>query len=268
MKEHILREDSIPLYLQIKHNIADLIRSGQVQLGGQLPSEPKLADQFGVARLTVRQALGELAKDGLIERRRGVGTYVTDRADIVAANLAFPPSLTSLFTAQGYVPSSVTISKIVATSIPEWGRELLQLAPDESVVHIERLRLADNIPMAINKSWLPAKVVPGLTEIEFIGDSLIQTLVEAYQLLPSKGAEWVEPTVATAREAALLQVPEGTPLLLMTTISNLPDDTPIEFSKSWWRGDKLRLQINSRDYVMKLRNDLSQSNLSQSKGGS
>ncbi len=257
MKEQILQESSIPLYLQIKHNIANLIRSGQIQLGGQLPSEPKLAEQFGVARLTIRQALEELEKDDLIERKRGVGTYVTDRADVVSANLAFPPSLTALFSAQGYKSSSVMITKGVTTSIPDWGRKLLQLDQDQSMVHLERLRFADDLPMAINQSWLPEEVVPGLTEIRLIGDSLIQTLVEVYHLLPSKGVEWVEPTIATAKEAALLQVPEGSPLLLMTTISHLPDDTPVEFSRSWWRGDKLRLQINSRDFVMTLRDESS-----------
>lgn len=256
MKEELLRESSIPLYIQIKHTIADLIRSGQIQPGGQLPSEPKLAEQYGVARLTVRQALEELAREELIERRRGIGTYVTNRTDIISASLAFPPSLTALFAGQGFKSSSVTLTKTTTTSIPDWGRELLHLEPGTPLVHIERLRFADDICMAINQSWLPERLVPGLVETDFVGDSLVQTLVEVYRLLPAKGVEWVEAVVAGEKEASLLGLPHETPLLLMTTISQLPDNTPLEFSKSWWRGDKLRLQINSRDFFMAHRDDL------------
>jgi len=255
VNERLLREPSIPLYIQIKHDIADLIRSGQMQPGGQLPSEPKLAEQFGVARLTIRQALEELAKEELIERRRGIGTYVTDRADVISANLAFPPSLTSLFAQQGYKSSSVTLTKMVTTAIPDWGRELLRLEPDEPLVHIERLRLADDTPMAINQSWLPERFVPNLVATDLVGDSLIQTLVEVYHLLPTKGVEWVEAVTASAREASLFGIAPGAPLLLMTSLAQLSDDTPLEFSKSWWRSDRLRLQVNSRNFFMALRDE-------------
>lgn len=252
---------SIPLYVQIQHQIRNLIETGNVRLGGRLPSETELASQFGVSRMTVRQALDELASEQLVTRKRGVGTFVTDSADVIAARLAFPPSLSSLLSEAGYTSNSEVLARTVTTDIPSWGAELLELEEGEPVAYTERLRFADDIPLAINRSWLPDKLVPGLIEIDFIGDSLVKTLVDVYQLLPTKGIEWVEPTMSRQREANLLNIEQGTPLLLMTTISRLADDTPVEFSKTLWRGDRLRLQINSRDFVMTFREGPNQEGL-------
>jgi len=244
---------SIPQYIQIQEKIKQLIQTDRIRLGLKLPSENVLASQFGVSRMTVRHALDKLAEENIIKKRRGLGNFVTNQLDSITAELSFPPSLTKLLIEAGFTPSSKFLNRSVTKEIPSRGRELLELPHGEKVAFTERLRYGGNFPLAINKSWLPDSLVRGITEKEFIEGSLIKTLIKIYHLLPTKGIEWVEPTLASSHEAKLLEIAIGTPLLLMTTISYLADGTPVEFSKTLWRGDKLRLQINSRDFEITFR---------------
>ncbi len=246
---------AIPLYLQIQRKIRQMIYSGKIRPGSRLPSENSLAEQFGVARMTIRHALSHLVKEGIVFKKRGVGTFVTDKSDILMTKLVFPPSLSILLKENGYTPSSEFLEKHLTDDLPKGIREELQLGPGEKVLYTKRLRLGNDLPMAINHSWLPAALVPGMVDEPFVDGSIIKTLVERYQLLPSVGVEWVESTSATEHEAGLLQVSPQTPLLLMTSISYLYDDTPVEFSKTLWRTDKLRLQINSRDFSITFRDE-------------
>jgi DNA-binding GntR family transcriptional regulator len=243
----------IPLYVQIRKKLQDLIHSGILRPGSKLPPETELATQFGVSRMTLRQALNKMVEDGIIEKKRGVGTFVTKESDIINAKLVFPPSLSSMLIKEGYKPSSQLINREVTKQIPATGRKLLNLNSKDLVIYTERLRLGNNIPLAINKSWIPDKLVPGFSNNELVDDSIIKTLIEVYNVLPSFGSEWVEPVLATKQETELMQVPINTPLLLMTTISYSYNETPVEFSQTLWRGDKLRLQINSRDFSIKFR---------------
>jgi GntR family transcriptional regulator len=244
---------SIPQYIQIQNKIKQLIQAGRLRLGGKLPSENVLASQFGVSRMTVRHALEKLVHENIIEKRRGLGNYVTDKSDVITAELSFPPSLTTLLNEAGFPSSSMILSCYLTTNIPSRGKELLKLVPDEQVAFLERLRFGADIPLAINQSWLPDKLVNGITEIELIEGSLMKTLIETYHILPTKGIEWVEPTVASTKEAEFLKIRPGAPLLLMTMISFMEEGTPVEFSKTLWRGDKLRLQINSRNFEITFR---------------
>lgn len=244
---------SIPQYIQIQEKIKQLIQTDRIRLGLKLPSENVLASQFGVSRMTVRHALDKLAEENIIKKRRGLGNFVTNQLDSITAELSFPPSLNKILIEAGFTPSSKFLNRSVTKEIPSRGMELLELTRGEKVAFTERLRYGGNIPLAINKSWLPDRLVRGITEKEFIEGSLIKTLIEIYHLLPIKGIEWVEPTLASAYEAKLLEIAVKTPLLLMTTISYLADGTPVEFSKTLWRGDKLRLQINSRDFEITFR---------------
>jgi len=251
----------MPLYLQIQRKIQQMIYAGKVRPGSRLPSENNLADQFGVARMTIRQALEHLAQENIIYKKQGVGTFVTEESEILMSKLAFPPSLSMLLKTNGYTPSSDILKKQVTDQIPGGIRDELRLQPGDLVLYTKRLRLGNDIPMAINHSWLPEKLVPGMADEPFVDGSIIKTLIERYQLLPSVGVEWVESTLATNREARLLQIPLQSPLLLMTSISTLYDDTPIEYSKTLWRTDKLRLQINSRDFSITFRDEMDEVNV-------
>jgi GntR family transcriptional regulator len=249
----VSKSSSIPQYIQIQEKLKQFIQIGRFRLGGKLPSENVLASQFGVSRMTVRHALDKLVQENIIEKRRGLGSFVTNKSDAISAELSFPPSLTKLLNEAGFPPSSKILTCRLTRKIPSRGKELLKLKPNEQVAFLERLRFGADIPLAINQSWLPDKLVGGITEKNLIEDSLMKTLIENYHILPTKGIEWVEPTVASTKEAELLKIKPGSPLLLMTMASFMEDGTPVEFSKTLWRGDKLRLQINSRNFEITFR---------------
>jgi len=203
------RSSPIPLYFQVARRIEELIKSGQMPPGFRLENEIALADQLGLSRPTMRQAMQHLVDKGLVVRRRGVGT------EVVHTRVRRQVELSSLYddlARAGRRPRTDVLSFSVVVA-PEEAVHALNLAPGTQVIAIERLRYADDEPLALMHNYLPVGVA------DITADGLAQHGL--YQLLRDAGVQMrvAEQTIgarrASAREARLLCEPRGAPLLTM-----------------------------------------------------
>jgi len=240
MLDIILIVKPTKLYLGIKEWLREAIAKGEFKVGDKLPSEFELMKRFNVARSTVRQALNELAMEGWLYRIQGKGTYV--------AGCKYHQTLSRLtsFTEDMQYFGLATVAKILRCTIEyptDTLRGLLKISSSDLIIVIERIRYADNMPMAINTSILPYKFVPNLEKKDLEHESLYTLLEQYYNLQLGRAEYLVEPIIADSRLAKLLQIKKGAPLLHVEGVVFLKSGTPIEMTKMIYRGDKYKFSI-------------------------
>ena len=212
-----------------------------MEAGDALPSERRLAEELGVSRPTLRQAIDGLVADGLLDRRHGSGTYVAEPRIAVSLTMT---SFTEDMIRRGMKPGGRVLSFRTETAGPRIGRRLA-LPPEEEVFTIRRLRLADGATMAIETLYLARALLPGLRRHDLEGQSFYDLLRGAGVVIAS-GTETIEPTVTTAEEAAELGVPVHTPAFLFERITRDAGGRPLEYVRSVYRGDRYRLELDLR----------------------
>lgn len=231
------KQNETPLHNRIRTHLLAAIRSGQLRPGDRVPSEWQLAEQFAVSRMTARQALSDLAMSGHLQRRRGKGTFVApDKLDQSLGNLT---GFTHDIRQRGLTPRTRVLG---AGSIPA-GRRIasaLDVAPDELIYVLERLRLVDGEPLALETAYIPSSRAPALLSWEGLDESLYKVLSERYGIRLVRAAQVVEVIPAGPHESEHLQVGEGTPLLRLERVARDASDRPIEFVHSYYRGDRYR----------------------------
>jgi GntR family transcriptional regulator len=219
-----------PLYLQLAELIRQQIAEGRIATGDALPSERELSDAAGISRVTVRKGLETLLREGRLSRRHGSGTFIAPRIEQPAALLAgFSADMIN----RGLKPGSIWIERASGLPTPEEAMAL-SLSLDRKVHRFARVRTADDEPMAIERAVVPAQLLPRPQEV---GASLYQQL-EAHGVRPVRGLQRLQASLASAREAALLGVPAGAAILRIERRSFLADGTPVEFTRSAYRGDR------------------------------
>jgi GntR family transcriptional regulator len=235
---------AMPLYRRIEADLRDRIRSGELRPGAQIAPEPELMGQYKVSRATVRQALGGLLAEGVLEIRRGLGTYVaTPRFEHTIGGFY---SFSREIERHGLVPGTRVLE--LRTEPAEAAvAEALRLPAGTAVVALRRLRLAGSDPLVVETSHLPAARFPGLETIDFSGVRLYDTLMNAYGCRPTRARETFEPVLLTADEAELLAQRRGEPALRVERVAFDQDDIPIEFCRSTVRGDRYRYSVELRD---------------------
>jgi GntR family transcriptional regulator len=233
-----------PLYRQIEADVRDRIRSGDLVPGAQVETEVELMDRYGVSRATVRQALRDLVADGLLEIRRGLGTYVTQRRfeHTIGGFYSFSREIER----RGLKPGTRVLGLGVEAA-DETVAGALGIGPGVPVVALRRLRLAGDDPLVVETSYLPAARFPGLESVDFGHVRLYDTLTGSYGCRPTRARETFEPVLVTADEAALLGQRRGEPALRVERVAFDQDDAPIEFCRSTVRGDRYRYSVELRD---------------------
>jgi GntR family transcriptional regulator len=217
------------LYLQVRNGLARLIRNRHFSADDALPSERVLAERLGISRVTARKAIGSLVKDGLIVRRHGSGNYI---APIIEQPLTRLTSFTEELKLRGFEPHSRWIRRTVGPARHE-EMVALGLSPGTRVARLERVRLADETPMAYEMSALPVSVLP---DPEAVKESLYGYLAERNSV-PVRALQHFRATNATARQAELLSIPLGQALLFITRIGYLEDGRAMEITHTWCRSD-------------------------------
>lgn len=233
----LLRNSPTPLHTQITEALRQQIERAELKAGENFPSERELAERYGVSRMTVRQALRHLRQDGLIYHERGVGAFVSSRKiDVHTRNLnGFSEEMMSL----GLAPSSRVLhlkrepagEKIAADLNVETGAEVFRL---------ERLRLADDEPMAFETTYLPAALLPELDLIDLTVNSLYKVLVENYNLPMHHAAESLEAAAANRFAAQQLGIKTGAPVLVVHRVVFTESNQPIESAHTTYRADRYR----------------------------
>jgi GntR family transcriptional regulator len=221
---------------EVRERLLDLVE--QLPVGRAIPSERMLAPELGVSRMTLRSAIDELVRRGQLDRRQGRGTVVVSHR-----STAVPPlrmvSFTQDMRSRGLTPSSRTLTLSTAPAGPRIGRRLA--VPPETPVHtVLRLRLADDVPMALETMHVPAALLPDLDADE-LERSGLYGLLTAAGVTPAGGTQSVEPTVLEAEEARLLGVPLHSPAFLFERLAHDATGRPVEFVRSLFRGDRYTL---------------------------
>lgn len=229
----------LPLYYQIREQLRAQIVSGALQPGDALPGETQICAETGVSRMTARQALVQLASEGLVVRRRGRGTFVAAPKTTLPTIQELGISYTHMMEQAGLRPSTRILRQEVLPASKEVAGQL-RISAEEPVVHIVRLRMAAGESIAVEASYIPAHYVPGLEQVELTNVSLHSILEQRYGLVLAYAIDVLEISVVGPYEARLLQIPEGSPVALVNSLNYLADDTPLLFNHIVHRGDRFR----------------------------
>lgn len=234
-----LQNDSeTPLYRQLAAWMRSSIRSERFDPNAALPSERTLMSDFGVSRATVRQALGALEREGWVVRRHGLGTFVNPRK--VEQPIGRLSGFSENMRRAGLAPSSRLLTARLESPEKETAR-LFGFAPSDAVV-VERLRLADGVPLMLERSFLNARFVPGLLAHDLTG-SLYSILTEHYGLELKTGEESLEVVTAGAELAQRLSIGAGDVVLYTERFVRTGEGEVLEFARRYARADKCRFRV-------------------------
>jgi len=227
-----------PLYHQLQMVLQAEIESGRWHADEQLPNEGKLAERFGVSKITVRQALHELVNLGYVRREQGRGTFVTKRKFDEG-----PRELTS-FTEEMKSHHVVASSRLLWQQVVDADARVthaLGLPARSRVFVLKRVRLAAGEPVSVQTAHIPAEFVPGLVVDE--GASLYEILKTRFDLYPARARETYVAAAADQGAAELLGIATGSPVFAVERITMLPNDRPFEFVQSIVRGDRYSIVL-------------------------
>jgi GntR family transcriptional regulator len=236
------RDSSIPLRVQVRNELHEAITSGQLKPGDRIPSERELGEQFGISRLTVRAALGDLERAGLIYSRPGKGRYVTSAvASVIDQQLMHLSGFSEDMRKFSVHPSSRMIHRIVEAASPEVALQL-QVAPGTQVVRLKRVRLAEGIPMAIEEAYLVLGLCPHILEQDLERGSLYEYLIEQ-DLKPAKAIQTLSADIPTAEEKQLLALEGKVAVMRMKRTTFLANNQPVEYVESVYTGEKYQFNV-------------------------
>ncbi|WP_430782105.1 GntR family transcriptional regulator [Actinoplanes sp. G11-F43] len=231
------RTSPVPIYFQIGRRLEEAIDRGELVPGERIPTEIELADSLDISRPTIRRAIEELVDKGLLTRKRGVGTRVTD------VQVRRRVALTSLFddlAAAGRQPQTRVLAYETDCADRHAAR-MLGLAADERLVHCERLRLADGMPLALLRNWLPPRFA-GLNGDALATRSLYRLMGE-WNGRPAVAKQRITAKAATPAQARLLDIGPHTPLISMQRTSFDSTGAAVEYSDHLYRADHYAIEV-------------------------
>ena len=220
---------------ETRSSVLDLIE--RLGVGDAIPSERQLCVDLGVSRLTVRAALDDLVRDGMLVRRHGSGTFVSEPK--IAQELTMT-SFTEDMKRRGMVPGSRTLDLRVTLAGAHLGR-LLHVSPSEPVLIISRMRLADHETMAIETLHVRESLLPGLTAADLERHSFYEILQGRFGIEIVGGLQTIEPTVTNEEESEALGVPLHSPAFLFERTTREASGEVVEYVRSIYRGDRYKL---------------------------
>lgn len=227
------------LYKTIRDDLLRAIENGSLPPEQALPSERELCQRYGTSRMTVRHAVAELEALGSVYRVQGKGTFVSGSKLIQP--LMHVSGFTEDMAKRGKKASSQVLfaGERAADAVVARG---LRIAPGEPYILIERLRLADGVPMAIEKTALNAALCRGILDTDLRVHSLYEALTSRGLALKT-GDQYMEAALADAAQARLLEIPAGAPVLLIERHVTNPEGVTVEVTFSAYRGDRYRFYI-------------------------
>ncbi len=235
------RRMPLPLYYQVKTVVLQRIRAGEFKPNDQLPAEDVLARQFGVSKATVRHALNELTREGVLRRVQGSGTFVADpRIELGAKQLL---SFTAEMRARGLEPSSRVLHQEVQVADARL-TDLLGLPAEAGVLCLRRLRLTRGEPMILQTTYLPLHLAPGIEHRDFSNNSLYEVLSDSYGVVPARAHETHRAVLLAPHEAEVLNSEPGTAALKVQRITFDATGRPFEVVDSLMRGDRYEIVID------------------------
>lgn len=229
--------DPTPLYARLEAQIATGIADGHFPVGSQLPPEDDLVARFSVSRTTVRKAIQNLAARGLVEIRRGTGTFVT--LPRITQELTELTGFVEHMQALGHNPTARLIDKQVVTAGEDVARQLA-VAQGTRVTRIQRVRLANGVAVSFDETYLPLEIGERIVTHDLEAEPIFALLEQRYGI-PLIEAEYrLEASSACREVAAALAVQAGSPVFLIERTSYSAGNTPVDYERLFYRGDLVR----------------------------
>lgn len=228
----------IALYHQLKTALLEKIKSQEWPLNSKIPTERELCEIYGVSRITVRQALRELERDGYLYRKQGKGTFVTTPQ--IEQRLSKFYSFSEEIRNMGHTPSTQILAFKRSTADDLLAGHL-KISTNDPVFQITRLRLADQEPFAYETSFIPCEVCPRLTEEKVAAHGLYKAMA-LEGITPNKATETFEAVAISAEVAAFLKVKKNSPGLFLNRLT-FAQEIPVEYCRTIIRGDRYKYRI-------------------------
>lgn len=229
--------DHIPFYKQLKDMIIEEIESGKLKHGDKLLSERDLAEKYEISRMTARNAIAILEREGFVERRVGVGTFIARKR--IEMNFVTFNSFTRTMLEKGLVPGTKKLQirkeKAKATLARHLGLDV-----GEEMIVIKRLRMANGMPMALEESFIPFRFCPGVEE--YIADdvSLYRILEEQYGIVLVGADQYMQMVFPDEEECKLLKIKKEVPCFLLEAVAYDQTNRAVEFSTATTRSDRVK----------------------------
>ena len=222
----------VPLYRQVEEVLEEKIKSGQWEVGYQLPTEQELADLFDVSTITVKRAVIELVNKGYLYRQRGKGTFVSGAEKEQDIN-----SFISLTTEN----EETHPHELISFSIDEAGSAIggkMNVQADAKVIRIERLKIVNGEPMALEYTYLPQKKCMGLKADDIKNQLIYNILKNKFNISLGRAKLFIKPYIVRREQAERLQVESDTPVFEWERFTYTKQEEIIEYSKFYIRQDK------------------------------
>jgi DNA-binding GntR family transcriptional regulator len=233
------RSSPVPLYYQVSRQIEAAIERGDLPAGTRLENEAGLASRWGLSRPTMRRAIQELVDKGLVVRKRGIGTQVVGHGQVKRQL-----QLTSLFddlARSGQDPTTkVLVHEIAAAD--ELVAGMLNVPAGANVLHLERLRFAEDEPLAILRNWLPVDIASAFTVAQLESGGLY-ALFRGSGINTRIASQRIGARLATADEARPLQVRKGAALLTAERVTYDDNGRAVEYGRHIYRADKYSFEV-------------------------
>lgn len=240
----------IPKYLQISAWLKDLIQTGRYKPGERLPSEIELSQMCGVNRNTLRQAISELATEGMVRKEKGIGTFVNSSQPLALTHrLKQISSFSDDLRESGIKPKTRILQKGIEKADAHVA-ETLMLGADNKVVAVRRLRTGDDIPFIYEESYLPADMFKGILNTD-LTRSMYTTLSEHFNVVLARCEQSLRAVNLKRKIAKILAVPTNSAGIFMENLTFNDSSIPIEVLYSYYRGDKYTFEVELGRYFIK-----------------
>jgi GntR family transcriptional regulator len=228
-------------YQQIADAILTRIQTGELQPGARLPSENDLCIEFKAGRNTVRHALSDLTSKGYVESVQGVGTFVTET--LFPKTVEFLYGFSQEMAQRGKSVTSQVLDARLIPADPLLAR-VLRIQLGAEVVFLNRLRVVDGKPAAIERAYLPHAFCQGILAHDFSQESLYDVLAVQYNMKPDHAEQEIGAEIATPQVAGLMGLDHPAPVLVMRRETRTADGRVIEYVESEFRADRFRFYTN------------------------
>lgn len=241
MNELINFDSHIPYYIQLMDILREKVHQKIWVAGDQIPGEQDLCEIYGISRTVVRQALRELELEGVVNRRKGKGTFISQpkiSEGLVQKLTGFYQDMVE----RGLRPGTRVLHQNVNPASENVAR-FLNIEPGEKVIDIQRLRFINEEPIQLVTTYLPYEICPALASVDLADRSLYKFLESECGVFIAKGRRFIEAVLANEAEATLLGIDRGTPLLMLDSISYVESGQPVEYYHALHRGDRSRFEV-------------------------
>lgn len=222
----------MPVYQQIADDIVSRIAQEEWSIGGKLPSEHDLSEEYGASRVTVRQALARLENDGLIDKQQGRGIFLKANPRRTIQDLYLPqPGVVHHFNNKSV---GTTITEVDNATVQVYSQ--LHLKPGTKLIYLERAFVRKGKTVGINHVWFPYDLVPGMADQPLIDESITTTLQQRYHIFFHSVENFIESVMVDAAMASQLGASSLSPALKISSLYKVKDGTPVEFAITTWNG--------------------------------